>query len=150
MKRRPFQHFFNLPHHNPQLTGEKCGLVALLKTQDKQRLSEMSDTTDAIVLEATRTLCRDGRENAYAREIAAAANQWLEARGETARLRPEHAGHRLKRLGLRTHPLSQAGHGLTFDRATIALMEQLCAVYGMEDPPAETENLHSPQTTDNK
>ena len=125
-------------------------LLALLKTEDKQRQSELSNTTDAIVLEATRTLCRDGREHAYAREIAAAANHLFEARSETARLSPEKAGHTLKRLGLPTHPLSQTGHGLTFDRAMIARIEQRCAVYGMEDRPAEAENLHSPQTTENK
>lgn len=122
-------------------------LVALLKTEGKQRQSELSNTTEAIVLEATLTLCRDGRQNAYAREIAAAANHLLEARGESARLSPEKVGHTLKRLGLRTHPLSQTGHGLTFDRATIARIEQLCAVYGMEDPPEESENLHGSQTT---
>ena len=125
-------------------------LVALLKTEGKQRQSELSNTTEAIVLEATRTLCRDGRQNAYAREIAAAANHLMEARGESARLSPEKVGHTLKRLGLRTHPLSQTGHGLTFDRATIAQIEQLCAVYGMEDTPAEAENLHRSQTTENK
>jgi hypothetical protein len=124
-------------------------LVVLLKTEDKHRQSELSNTTEAIVLEATRTLCRDGREHAYAREIAAAANHLFEARGEAARLSPEKAGHSLKRLGLPTHPLSQTGHGLTFERATIAQIEQLCAVCGMEDSPAEAENLHGSQTTEN-
>jgi hypothetical protein len=74
----------------------------------------------------------------------------MEARGESARLSPEKVGHTLKRLGLRAHPLSQTGHGLTFDPATIAQIEQLCAVYGMEDTPAEAENLHRAQTTENK
>jgi hypothetical protein len=131
----------------PQLRQKLAGL---LKTEDKQRQSERSNTTDAIVLQATRTLYREGRESAYAREIADEANRLREARGETAQLRPEHVGHALKRLGLRTHPLSQAGHGLTFDRATIAQIEQLCALYGMEDTPAESENLHDSQTTENK
>jgi hypothetical protein len=118
-------------------------LVALLKTQDQQRRSEMSDTTEAIVLEATRALSRDGREHAYAREIAIETNRRLEARGETIRLNPEKVGHRLKKLGLRTRPLSQTGHGLTFDRATLARIEQLAAVYMvMEDMPAEADNLH--------
>jgi hypothetical protein len=88
-------------------------LVTLLKTQDQQRLCEMSETSEAIVLEATRALSRDGREQAYAREIAVEVNRRLEARGETARLSPEKVGHRLKKLGLRTRPLSQTGNGLT-------------------------------------
>jgi hypothetical protein len=44
----------------------------------------------------------------------------LEARGETVRLNPERVGHRLKKLGLRTRPLSQSGNGLMFDKATVA------------------------------
>jgi hypothetical protein len=127
-------------------------LVTLLRTQDQQRLSEMSDTSEAIVLEATRALSREGREQAYAREIAVEVNRRLEARGETARLSPEKVGHRLKKLGLRTHTLSQTGHGLTFDKATVARIDELAAMYMldvMEDMPAETENLHSSQTTEN-
>jgi hypothetical protein len=125
-------------------------LVTLLKTQDQQRLTEMSDTSEAIVLEATRALSRDGREQAYAREIAVEVNRQLEARGETARLSPEKVGHRLKKLGLRTRPLSQSGNGLTFDKATLARIQQLAVVYMMEDTPAETENLHDSQATENK
>ena len=128
-------------------------LVALLKTQDKQRLFDMSNTIEAVVLEATRTLCCDGREHAYAREIAVAANHLLEARGERARLSPEKVGHTLKRLGLRTRAISQSGHGLTFDKATVAGIYELAAMYMvdvMEDMPAEAKNLHSSQTTENK
>ena len=113
-------------------------LVALLKTEDKRRRSERSNTRDAVVLEATRTLCRDGRKHAYAREIAAAANHLFETRGEAARLSPEKAGHSLKRLGLHTHELSPTGNGLTFDEATVAEIQRLAAEYGKEDTPAET------------
>jgi hypothetical protein len=128
-------------------------LVTLLKAQDQQRLSEMSDTSEAIVLEATRALSRDGREQAYAREIAVEVNRRLEARGETARLSPEKVGHRLRKLGLRTRPLSQTGNGLTFDKATVARIYELAAMYMvdvMEDRLAEAKNLHSSQTTENK
>ena len=125
-------------------------LVALLKTHDQQRLTEMSNTSEAIVIEATRAISRGGREHAYVREIAAEANRLLEARGETVRLNPEKVGHRLKRLGLRTHRLTLAGNGLTFDKVTIALIEQLAAVYVEEDLLAETENLHDSQMTENK
>jgi hypothetical protein len=113
-------------------------LVALLKTQDQQRLYEMSNTTEAIVVEATWALIRDGREHAYAREIAAKANRLREARDETARLRPENVGHQLKNLGLRTRRISQAGNGLTFDKATVARIQRLAAMYMVEDTPAET------------
>ena len=92
----------------------------------------MSNTTEAVILEATLALSRDGREHAYAREIAAAANRLLEARGETARLSPEKVGTGLKGLGLRTRRLSQTGNGLMFDKATVAQIRELSAVYGVE------------------
>jgi hypothetical protein len=125
-------------------------LVTLLKTHDQQRQSEQSNTIEAVVLESLLTLCRDAREQVYAREIAAAANHLLEARGETARLSPEKVGHRLLRIGLRARRLSQTGNGLIFDKATIAQIKQLAAMYGVEDTPAKTENLHSQQTAENK
>jgi hypothetical protein len=124
-------------------------LVALLETQDQQRLYEMSNTTKAIVVEATWAFICEGRKHAYAREIATKANQLLEARGETARLGPENVGHQLKSLGLHTHRISQTGNGLTFDTAAVAKIQQLAAMYVMEDTLAESENLHGPQTTDN-
>jgi len=125
-------------------------LVVLLKSQDQQRHTEMSNTSEAIVVEAILAFIRDGREQAYAREIAAKANRLLEARGETARLSPERVGHVNKKLGLRTRRLSQTGNGLTFDKVTRVRIEELAAVYMMEDTPAETENLHGSQTTESK
>ena len=80
--------------------------MTLLKTHDQQRQSEQSNTIEAVVLESLLTLCRDAREQVYAREIAAAANHLLEARGETARLSPEKVGHRLLRIGWRARRLS--------------------------------------------
>jgi hypothetical protein len=125
-------------------------IVALLKTHDQRRLFEMSETIEAVVVEATRALSRDGRKHAYVREITAEVNRLLEGRGETVRLSPEKVGHRLKKLGLRTRPLSQTGNGLTFDKATVVGIQQLAAVYVMEDIPAERENLHGPQAPENK
>jgi hypothetical protein len=125
-------------------------IVALLKTHDKRRLFEMSDTIEAVVVEATRALSRDGRKHAYVREIAVEINRLLEARDETMRLNPEKIGHRLKKLGLRTRPLSQSGNGLTFDKATVAGIQQLASVYSMEDMPGENRDLHRPQALENK
>ncbi|MGB8029851.1 MAG: hypothetical protein WCF30_09300 [Terracidiphilus sp.] len=127
-------------------------LVSLLQTEDQQRLAELSNTTEAVVLEATLELSRDGRELAYAHEIATAANRIQEARGERARLSPERVGHRLKGLGLPTCRLSRTGNGVRFDRTTVAQLQRLAAAYMvdmMEDTPAETENLHGSQATEN-
>jgi hypothetical protein len=113
-------------------------LVALMKTLDQQHRSEMSNSIEAIVVEAIQALNRGGRERAYVRETAAEVNRHLEARGETARLTPEKVGHVMKKLGLRTRRLSQAGNGLTYDNATVARIQQVAAVYVMEDLSAET------------
>jgi len=131
----------------PQL---RMKLVAIANTQAQQRRLETSDTTEAVVVKATLALSRDGREHAYVREIAAEVNRRQEARGETAKLSPEKVGHRLKNLGLRTRPLSQSGNGLMFDKVTVALIQQLAAVYVVEDVLEGANNLHIPQTTEKK
>jgi hypothetical protein len=125
-------------------------LVALLKAQDQQHLSQRSDTVDAVIVEAALALSRHGTEHVYAREIAAEVDRLLEARGEGMKLRPEKVGHRLRKLGLPTRRLTQAGNGLVWDKATIASLQQLAAVYVGEDLLAETENLHCSQATEKK
>lgn len=124
-------------------------LVALLKTQDQQRLYEKSNTTEAIVVEATWAFIREGRKHAYAGEIATKANSLRETRGETARLGSENVGRQLSKLGLHTCRISQAGNGLRFDQPTVAKIQKLAAMYLMEDTPAETENHHRSQAADN-
>ena len=81
------------------------------------------------------------RDQAYVQEIASEVNRLYALRGEPTRLSPEKVGHRLKKLGLVTRPLSQAGHGRRFDSATLARIEQLAAVYMVEDTQAETAKL---------
>jgi hypothetical protein len=46
--------------------------------------------------------------------------------------------------------LTLSGNGLAFDKATVALIQQLAAVYVEEDLLAGTENLHSSQMKENK
>jgi hypothetical protein len=121
-----------------------------VNTRGHQSRLETSDTTEAIVVKATLALSRDGREHAYVREIAAEANRRLEARGEAAKLSPEKVGHCLKNLGLRTCPLSQSGNGLMFDNVTVALIQQLAAMYVVEDMLKDSDNLHDPQAPENK
>jgi hypothetical protein len=110
-------------------------LLSLLNTQDEQRLSDMADTTEAIVVAAILALIRKGKEHAYSHEIAAEFNRLREERSETARLSPERVGHVLKSLGLPTRKLSKTGNGLAFDKAVIAKIHELAAVYMVEDGP---------------
>jgi hypothetical protein len=64
-------------------------LVALLKTQDRQQLSQRSGTTEALVVEAVLLLSRQDRGHAFASEIGDEANRLRELRGERQKLSPE-------------------------------------------------------------
>ena len=51
---------------------------------------------------------------------------------------------------MRKPTLTLAGNGLTFDKATAAVIQQLAAVHLEEDLLVGTENLHCSQMTENK
>ena len=101
-----------------------------------------------MVIEAALALSRGGAEQLYAREIAVEVNRLLESRGERSKLSPEKVGHRLRKLGLPTRRLSQAGNGLVMDKGTVTRLQTLSAMYVGEDRLANTENLHCSQTTE--
>ena len=79
-------------------------------------------------------------ENPYERrEIAVEVNRLVEARGEGSKLSPEKVGHRLRRLGLPTRRLSQAGNGLVMDKETMKQLQTLSGMYIGEGSPAITK-----------
>ncbi len=125
----------------PELQAE---LVALLRPQAGQQLADRSDSLEGLVVGAAIGLCHQGKDQIYAREIAAEANRLQDLRGENLRLGPEKVGHKLKKLGLFTRRLSQAGNGLLMDRPTTVLLHELAASYGREDWMDEKGNLHCP------
>ena len=125
-------------------------LVLRLKGQNREDRYRTLDPTEAIVVEAALALSRADRESVYVSEVAVEANRLLELRGEQVKLSPEKVGHRLKKLGLRSHRLSQAGNGLIFDKTTIAVIHQLASVYLEEDFLPNDENLPNQQSTENK
>jgi hypothetical protein len=125
-------------------------LVAHLKASDQQDRSQQSGTVDALVVEAALTLSRQGRKHAFTSEIANEANRLAELRGERPKLMPETVGRRMCKLGLRTHRLTLAGNGLTFDITTVDQIQKLAAMYVEDDLLPGNENLHSSQPTENK
>jgi hypothetical protein len=125
----------------PELQSE---LVALLKPHDRQQAADRSDSLEALVAGATLTLCHMGQEQIFVKQIAVEVNRILEGRGETLRLSPEKVGHRLKKIGLLTRTLSQAGNGLLLDGETKVRVHEVAAAYRMEDSIAESETLHCP------
>jgi hypothetical protein len=125
-------------------------LVALLKTQDKQRLSHMSNTTEAVVLEAIINLCHGGNPKFLVGEIATEVNRIQKARGERLTYSPETVGRLLNKIGLTTRRLGAAGKGLVMNRATIARAHELAAMYGGVGLDRGENNLHCPFCTENK
>ena len=65
--------------------------------------------TEKCVAGAALTLCHQGKDQVFVKEIAAEVNRLLKARGETVQCSAEKVGHTLRRVGLPTHRLSQAG-----------------------------------------
>jgi hypothetical protein len=126
----------------------QAALVSILALGDRRQISERRDTAEALVVEAVLALSRGGAEQLYAREIAVEVNRLVEARGERSKISPERVGHRLKKLGLPTRRLSQAGNGLVMDNETLTLLQMLSDMYVGEDQLVVTQNLHCPQTTE--
>ncbi|MBV8116252.1 MAG: hypothetical protein JO300_16025 [Silvibacterium sp.] len=124
-------------------------LVLRLKGQNSEDRYQRVDLTDAIVVEAALALSRADRQSVYVSEVAVEANRLLELRGEQIKLSPERVGHRLKKLGLRSRRLSQAGKGLIFDTVTIAVIHQLASMYLEEDFLPNNENLPNSQPAEN-
>lgn len=128
----------------------RAALVSILAPRDRQQISERLDTAEALVVEAVLALSRGGAEQLYVREIAIEVNRLVEARGERSKFSPEKMGHRLRKLGLPTRRLSQAGNGLVMDKETLTRLLTLSAMYVEEDQLSVARNLHSSQATDNK
>jgi hypothetical protein len=114
-------------------------LVSTFTMQDRVRISERLDTAEALVVEAVLALSKSGAEHVYAREIAVEVNRIVEARGEGFKLSPEKVGHRLRRLGLATRRLNQAGNGLVMDKETMKRLQTLAGMYIGEDLLADTK-----------
>jgi hypothetical protein len=123
----------------PELQAE---LVALLRPHAQQQTADRSDSLEALVVDAALTLCHQGKNQIYVREIAIEVNRLQEVRGETLRFSPEKVGHQLKKVGLFTRRLSQKGNGLLMDRATTARLHEVAADYRQDDLIEEDRNLH--------
>jgi hypothetical protein len=124
---------------SPQLQKQ---LVALLKPQARQHFADRSSGDEALILGAALALCHQDKGQIFVREITAEVNRLLAARGETRQLSPEKVGHKLKKIGLYTRRLSQAGNGLILDQATRKRLREIAAAYLGEVLSQENENLH--------
>jgi hypothetical protein len=115
---------------SPQL---QTHLVALLRPQAQQQIADRSDGDEALVVGAALALCQQDKAEVFVKEIAVEVNRQLLARGEPRKLSPEKVGHKLKKVGLFTRRLSQAGDGLTLDAATRVRLHEVAEAYRGED-----------------
>ncbi|WP_109487988.1 hypothetical protein [Occallatibacter savannae] len=120
-------------------------LVTLLKAHDEQRLSDLSSSTDAVLLEAVLALIHKGKSQSFAREIAEEFNRMQKTYGERLSYTPEKVGHTLKKLGLFTRRLGREGRGLVMDLATIKRVHELARMHGGASLDLSEGSLHCPQ-----
>jgi hypothetical protein len=131
----------------PQLQTE---LVAMLTPHDQQQIADRSNRIEALVAGAALTLCHQGKDQVFVKEIAVEVNRLLKALGETLQCSPEKVGHQLRKVGLPTRRLSQAGNGLFLDQSTRIRIHEVAAAYLGEDSIEKDENLHCPLCTQNQ
>ena len=133
--------------HAPEL---RLKLADLLKTKDKERLTEMSNTIEAVVIEAALSLCHQGRDKVMVGEIATELNRIVKGRGERVNLSAENVGHTLKKIGIFTRRLGKEGRGLRMDQITCARLHEAAQVYGGAGLDPCEQNQHCPLCTETK
>jgi hypothetical protein len=124
-------------------------LISLLAPQAEQRLADRSSSLEGVTIEALLALCHQGKTQLLAGEIAVEVNRISKVRDERLEYSPEKIGHTLKKVGLFTRRLGQAGKGLVVDQPTLARVHQLSAAYGCVGLGQDGENLHCPLCTEN-
>jgi hypothetical protein len=124
-------------------------LISLLTPVENQRHSDRSTGIEAVILEATLSLCHAGKTQIYFAEIATEVNLVARARGERLQYSAETIGHWLKRVGLSTRRLGNAGKGLVMDLATMTRIHELAAVFGNVGLEQDGD-LHCPLCAENK
>ncbi|MGC1421499.1 MAG: hypothetical protein WA354_12615 [Terracidiphilus sp.] len=95
-----------------------------------------------MTLEATLNLCHQDKAQVLVGEIATEVNRLQKDHGECVTYSAEKVGHLLKKLGLYTRRLGDAGRGLVMDLATRTRIHKVAAVYSCVGLVVEENNLH--------
>jgi hypothetical protein len=105
-------------------------VIAILKDRDEQSRVDRATGVNGVVLQAVLFHCHQKDQlKLFVREIAATANRLYAEDGESLKLSSETVGHVLKRLGLYTRRLGNAGRGLMLDKATQSQAHSLGHAY---------------------
>jgi hypothetical protein len=125
-------------------------LISLLTPVESQREADRSTGIEAVTLQATLTLCHAGKQELLVGEIANEVNRVQKARGERLTYSAEKVGHSLKKVGLYTRRLGNAGRGLVLELAAKVRLHELAAAYGGAGLDQDEKNLHCHLCTQNK
>jgi hypothetical protein len=101
-------------------------------------------------VEASLSLCHQGKLQIFVRDIAEEVNRICRSRSETLQFSAEKVGHQLKKVGLYTRRLGSAGNGLLIDRKTQVLLHELAAGYQSERFDPNGGNVHCSLCTETK
>jgi hypothetical protein len=113
---------------SPELQSQ---LISLLTPVEDQRHADRSTGIEAIIFEATLSLCHQGKAQIRVGEIATEVNRIAKASSERLIYSAETVGHQLKKIGLVTRRLGKAGKGLVMDRPTMTRVHELATAYGV-------------------
>jgi hypothetical protein len=131
----------------PDLQAE---LVSLLVPRAQQQFEDRSSSHEALAIEATLSLCHQGKLQIFVKEIADEINRIQANRGETLRFTAEKVGHKLKKVGLYTRRLSSAGNGLFIDHATRVLLHKVAMSLLDAGSGPDDENVRCSLCNENK
>jgi hypothetical protein len=116
-------------------------LLSLLAPRAELLSGDRAESLEALAVEATLSLCHQGKTQMLVREIADEANRIHRSRGEKLQFSAEKVGHKLKKVGLYTRRLSSAGNGLLIDSSTRVLVHEVAAAYLGTGYGQENENV---------
>jgi hypothetical protein len=105
------------------------GVIELLDDRDTEARVDRATGVDGLVVQAVLFHCHQKDRQKFVREIAATTNRLYAEAGESLKVSNETVGHVLKRLGLYSRRLGNAGRGLLFDQATLSHVHRLSHEY---------------------
>jgi len=118
-------------------------IIDLLEGRNEQSRVDRATGVEGLVLRAVLFHCHQNDHKKFVREIAATANRFYAEDGESLRVSSETVGHVLKRLGLYSRRLGNAGRGLMFDNATQAQAHRLSQAYDVLTSESSCTHCHA-------
>jgi len=104
----------------------QAGIIELLKQRDQQTRDDRRSGLPGMVLRAVLFHCHEGSQpEVLVSAIADTVNRLCREEGESLEVSSESVGHTLKKIGLYSRRLGNAGRGLVLDKGTQLLAHEL-------------------------